>query len=322
METRASYALVGGFILALTAALFIAIVWLAKVQFDKASTPYRIYFSGSVTGLVAGSPVRYRGVAVGRVTDIRIDPGNVERIEVKVEVPKDTPIKSDAVASLEPVGVTGGVYVEIAGGSQEAPLLRETQNNVDVPVIPSRPSNIASLLQEAPHLLENLIKLSDSLAGFMTPDNQKAFASMLANLASTAGAANGTVQDAGHLVNELRGSVRQISQQTEALLVDTRATVNTVGSDAKRISGNLNQSAEDVKVLTRNLNQTVEQLRGMVEENRGPIRDFTSSGLYDLTQLIGDLRTLSNNLSRVTNRIENDPSGFLFGGRQRGVEVK
>lgn len=320
METRASYALVGGFVLALTAAIFLSVVWLAKVSFERASTPYHIYFKGSVTGLVEGSPVRFRGVSVGRVQKIRIDPGNVERVEVTVEVPQETPIKTDAIASLEPMGLTGGVYVEIQGGSNDAPLLRESVD--DVPIIPSKPSSIASLLEQAPHLLENLIKLSNNVAGFMTPDNQKAFATMLTNMAAAAGSANSTAHDANQLVGELRASVKQLTRETDVLLKESTTTVRVIGSDGRKISGNMVQASEDARVLIRTLNQTSQQLRDMIGENREPVRDFTSTGLYDLSQLINDLRTLATNLSRVTTRIESDPSNFLFGGRKRGVEVK
>lgn len=202
METKASYTIVGAFVLALTAALFVSIVWLAKVQLDRAAQPYYIYFTGTVTGLVEGSPVRYRGVLVGTVTDIRIDPINVERVRVTVEVGEDTPIKTDAIASLEPVGVTGGVYVEIAGGSQEAPRLTEVATGI--PVIASRPSSIAAVLEGAPKLLANLTEISDRLSNLLNEQNQRAVADILANVATASGEASATMGQANQLVVELR----------------------------------------------------------------------------------------------------------------------
>jgi phospholipid/cholesterol/gamma-HCH transport system substrate-binding protein len=101
METRASYLLVGGFTLVLMACLFAFIVWLAKSSFEEAnSSRYHIYFTGSVAGLQEGSPVRYRGIALGTVRDIRIDPKNIARVQVTIEVAANTPIKEDAVAYL------------------------------------------------------------------------------------------------------------------------------------------------------------------------------------------------------------------------------
>ncbi|HYE50771.1 MAG TPA: MlaD family protein [Azospirillaceae bacterium] len=320
METKASYALVGAFVLALTAALFVTVVWLARASLDRASQPYRIFFTGSVTGLVEGSPVRYRGVSVGSVTDIRIDPDNVERVQVTVEVPEDTPIKTDAVATLEPVGVTGGVYVEIQGGTREAPLLRTDAEGV--PVIPSRSGAITELLAGAPKLLGNLIQLSESLAGFMTPENQKAVSTVLANMAAASGDASNTMKNADQLIVDLRKTVNTVGKQTETLLATANDTLSTVGADAKEVSGELAKTSEELRLLTQSLVTTSDQLSALIAENREPLRDFTNGGLYDFGLLVADLRDLAGNLSRVTTRIENDPSNFLFGGRKSGVQVK
>src|SRR3712207_3406620 len=156
METRASHLLVGGFVLVLIAAMVGFIMWLARAQFQETADRYEIQFTGSVTGLQVGSPVRYRGVPVGTVREIRLDPANVERVRVRVDLQPGTPIKVDSLASMEQQGVTGGVYVQITGGTQEAPSLREVAN-VPMPVIPSKPSTFAELADRAPELLGNLI---------------------------------------------------------------------------------------------------------------------------------------------------------------------
>lgn len=320
METRASYTLVGAFVLALLAALFVFVAWLAKIQFDRAIQDYYIFFGGTVTGLVEGSPVRYRGVTVGTVTDIRIDPGNVERVRVTIEVPEETPIKADAIASLEPVGVTGGVYVEIAGGSQEAPLLREGAEGI--PVIASRPSSIAEVLDQAPRLIENLIRISDNLNSFLGEENQRTFAATLANLASATAGASQTLQSADALVADLRRELQAVSKQAQALLANTNRTVETVGRDAGTISKELAKTAGELNRLTASLVTASDELGALVAENRAPIRDFTNDTLFELGALIVQLEDLATNLSRVTSRLERDPSELIFGGRTGGVEVK
>ena len=103
METRASYILVGYFVLGLIAAAFAFVVWLSSIQFEEVPKRYLIYFEGSVTGLEVASPVRYRGVPVGSVTDIRIDPENIERIRVTVEISADYPAQR-----RHPVGRVAG----------------------------------------------------------------------------------------------------------------------------------------------------------------------------------------------------------------------
>ena len=68
METRANYVLVGSFVLALIAAEFAFVLWLARVDFEHEPKIYLTYFRGSVSGLQLGSEVQYRGVPVGRLT--------------------------------------------------------------------------------------------------------------------------------------------------------------------------------------------------------------------------------------------------------------
>lgn len=312
METRANYTAVGAFVLALAACIFVFVIWLAKVQFDKAIQPYYIMVTGTVTGLVEGGPVRYRGVNVGTVTDIRINPANVEEVRLTIEVPEDTPIKTDAIASLEPVGVTGGVYVEIAGGSKEAPMLRDQTD--DIPVIPSRASSIAAVLAKAPEVLDNLMKISNRLSDLLNDDNQRAIGTLLSNLALASGNANDTMNNANLLIIDLRKQVDVLGRQAETLMATTNDTVTKVGRDATTISAELAKTTKEINKLSASL-------AGMIEENREPIRDFTSTGLYDLSQLLIHLQDLTANLSRVSRRLERDPTDLLFGGNS-GVKTE
>lgn len=312
METRANYTAVGAFVLALAAAVFVFVIWLAKVQFDKSIQPYYIMVTGTVTGLVEGGPVRYRGVNVGTVSDIRINPENVEEVRLTIEVPEDTPIKTDAIASLEPVGVTGGVYVEIQGGSKDAPLLREKVSGI--PVIPSRPSSIAAVLSKAPEVLENLMTISNRLTLLLNDDNQKSIGTLLANLAQASGNANDTMRNANLLIVDLRRQADTLSKQANVLMTTANDTVGKVGRDTTVITAELAKTSKEINKLSASL-------AGMIEENREPIRDFTATGLYDLSQLLIHLQDLTNNLSRVSRRLERDPTDLLFGGNS-GVKAE
>src|ERR1051326_1676974 len=103
MEARANYVMVGG--------ICVAILWLAHAQFNQKFVNYDIYFTGSVTGLSVGAPVNLNGVAIGKVTEIRLDPVNPDQVRVTIEADVQAPIKSDSVASLELTGITGIYYI-------------------------------------------------------------------------------------------------------------------------------------------------------------------------------------------------------------------
>ena len=70
METRARYALIGLFMLAVIAASFGFVYWLEnKGGFSQRET-YLVKFQGSVSGLLVGSAVLFNGLRVGEVTEL------------------------------------------------------------------------------------------------------------------------------------------------------------------------------------------------------------------------------------------------------------
>src|SRR5271165_6261950 len=124
METRANYVLVGSFVLVVLMGAFVAVLWLAHIQFNQQLVNYDIYFAGGVTGLGKDAAVNYNGIKIGRVSEIRLDPQNPEQVRVTIEVDATVPIKSDAVASLDAQFISNVATVEITGGSREAPPLQ------------------------------------------------------------------------------------------------------------------------------------------------------------------------------------------------------
>ena len=156
------------------------IFWLGSRQLSHHEEPYYTYFTGSVTGLASGSPVRYRGVPVGTVGEIEINPKNIEQIRVTLKMRPNTPIKTDTVASLETAGITGGSYVELSGGTQSSPVL--TGKDDQIPVINSENSSLQSVLADAPKLLGKLNQLADSANTVLSPDNVKAISDTFSHI--------------------------------------------------------------------------------------------------------------------------------------------
>lgn len=275
METRSSYVIVGTFVLFMVAAIFAFVIYIAKIQLDAVVVPYHIYFSGSVTGLQEGSAVRYRGVAVGVVSDIRIAPEDASMVLVTIEVPTTTPVTQDAVASIEMQGITGIAYIQIFGGAKGSPTIERHLGSV--PVIPSKPSQFSEVVDAAPQLLNRLIQLADRTALFMTPENAQRVSNILANTESLSGEANATLK-------------------------------------------NLNAMSATADEATKAFSSAAHQAANIMAENREPLRDFTTTGLYDAALLISELRELVGHMSRISSQVERDPSGFILAGPRNGVE--
>ena len=136
METKANYALIGAFTIAGFLGILGFVLWFAQLQLDRQFAYYDVYFP-EVSGLGPASEVRFAGLPVGRVVDMRLAPGNPLPVRVRIEVILDTPIRSDSLAALEVQGVTGVALVAVTAGSARAPLLRVADTS-EVPVIVSR----------------------------------------------------------------------------------------------------------------------------------------------------------------------------------------
>ena len=209
METKASYLIVGTFTMILLIGIVSAMVWLAGVELDEEFAYYDLYFEGSVTGLKAGNPVQYRGVSVGVVTDMRINPDNVEQVKVTIEVPNETPIKEDAVATLEFQGITGIAFVQIIGGSHGAADLRPAPGQGN-PVIASRPSELQAVIEAAPELLNRFIVLIDNANKLLGGGNQKNFADAMANIKTISGLLAAGSGDIQAVLSEGAGAIKEL----------------------------------------------------------------------------------------------------------------
>ncbi len=125
METRARYALIGLFMLAVIAASFAFVYWLEnKGGFSQRAT-YQIRFQGPVSGLLVGSAVLFNGIRVGEVTNLSLPADAPDQVIATIGVDPNTPIRSDTQVGLETQGLTGGAAVTLRGGTSGSPLVAD-----------------------------------------------------------------------------------------------------------------------------------------------------------------------------------------------------
>lgn len=336
METRANYVIVGSFVLACLVGLVAAVVWLADVDVDREVTRYDILFKGSVTGLQTGNTVRYSGVPVGIVTNIRINSDNVEQVRVTIEVPSDTPIKEDTVASLEYQGLTGVGYVELSGGTNAAPLLRK-KTGEENPVIASKPSQLQAVFEQAPELIGRFIALVDRANLLLRPENQQNFTDALANVNDFTGALKDssgdlklTMAEASATMTELRQASAEARQmvraysdlaaQLEPEIAPTARSARASMEEFKLVVSDLRGAAATFSEAAESVAGAAEAAEGILTDNRDSVNHFAGSGLMEFTQLMGEMRGLVSSLTRISNEIERDPARFFFGDTQQGFE--
>ena len=158
MESDKHYFLEGLFIIGLAIAVAVAFMWVAKSGRSD-DVLYRIHFVESVSGLVLGDAVKFHGVDVGTVKALALDKADPTRVQVDVTLRKDAPVKTDTKASLRLKGLTGSVYVELNGGGAEAKRLADATAPGEIPEIPSEKSQLTTLLESIPKMVESFTVL-------------------------------------------------------------------------------------------------------------------------------------------------------------------
>jgi phospholipid/cholesterol/gamma-HCH transport system substrate-binding protein len=163
METDNHYFVEGLFIIggAIAAAFFA--VWLVGSG-HRDDVLYRIRFSESVSGLSVGDPVKFRGVDVGTVKVITLDPADPRVVQVDVRLRKDAPVKTDTKAMLKLKGITGTEFIELSGGSPNAPLLVAATREGQVPEIASEKGTLTAVLDLLPKLLEKFSGIENQVS--------------------------------------------------------------------------------------------------------------------------------------------------------------
>lgn len=316
METRAAHVAVGAFVLALVAGIIIFVVWISKFQ-QQDVVYFDVRFTGSVTGLATGNPVRYRGILVGRVGSIQIDPENPNLILVTIEVAKGTPVRTDSVASLEISGIAGVTYVQISGGGEDSAMLPQ-RSSPPFPEIAAKPSKLEQLFEGAPALVGRLNELADRLGELLSERNVQSISETLRHLETISSSLAGQTGGLSQLMTDGANAAEQIRSTS----IEFQLLAQDLRSEVKEIGGVAQTAIADLEGTARSFSAVAAQLEAMLRENRTSLRDFATYGLYEATQLMTELRLLVATLSRISAQIERDPARFFFGDRARGVQVE
>jgi len=294
METQARYLTVGSFVLILLLGVLGFVLWMGKKEFSGRDNLYDIFFQGSVTGLKVGAQVLYRGVPVGSVQSIVIDPHNIEQIRVRVNLLPNTPIREDTVASLEMQGITGIAFVQLTSGSPNSPpLLSEFKNSY--PIIHSKPSKIDEIFETAPRLLKTLNKLAHDLDLILNTNNIQNFSSVLENLKIFTQNFENKAQKIDQFLESADMAFREISETSKSF----RTLAHTLQSELIPLS----QSAHNF----------FQESSEFLDANKIPLQTFLTSGLYEFSNVMSEFRMTLESIKHLSTNLERDPWAFIFG---------
>ncbi|MGZ8282721.1 MAG: MlaD family protein [Allosphingosinicella sp.] len=321
METRSNQILVGSIVLGLIAALAVFIVWLSQLG-EGGEKVYDVFFQQSVEGLAKGSAVTFRGVPVGGIRSINLEPASPQFIRVRISVNEDTPVLEGTTATIRGVGFTGVSQIQLDPPEPEPgqPAVErreircpeqnpESECPYGYPVIPTRPGALGQLLNTAPELLERVSALTERLTELFSDRNQDSIAGILDN------------------VEVVSRNLAERSPEIAASLAEARVAIAQAGAAAERF-GQLAGSTEtmlneegrplinDLRSTIRSAERSMTSLDAVLSDARPGVQAFSNQTLPEVGQLVRDLRATSDSLREVTDRLNQQGVGGVMSGQR------
>jgi phospholipid/cholesterol/gamma-HCH transport system substrate-binding protein len=182
------------------------------------------------------------------------------------------------------------------------------------PVIQSKSSDIARLFESAPEVLAKTTAALDKLNQILGADNQKSISRVLADAADVADTIDQRRQDLSHILETASKSADDVSAAAKAVREITEK-LNHVSDQTEQTMRSTRQTMENANKLVMDAQQSVSQLNGILGDNRQAISEFANEGLPQVTRIVMEARQLVAVLSRLSERLENDPSRFIFGDK-------
>jgi phospholipid/cholesterol/gamma-HCH transport system substrate-binding protein len=296
METRANYALIGVFTLAVIAAAFGFVLWISGAEKPGGRTIYKIIFTGSISGLAEGGLVLFNGVRVGAVTKIDLLPHDPSRVFALIDVDAKAPVRADTKARLEYTGFTGVASVALTGGSLDAPPL---------PTSPQKPGVIVADRSDFQDLVETARRVAVQASDFFTKTNRLIddnSASITATMKNAEKFSDALAANSDGL-KDLMGAIADVGKSIKPLT----AKLDALADDADNVVKG------DVAAAAKSIKKAADDLDSRMKEIAANINRFSGSGLRQYEALAVDGRKTLEQFNQAVRSLENNPQQFLFG---------
>jgi phospholipid/cholesterol/gamma-HCH transport system substrate-binding protein len=324
MQAMRERTLVGLFVL-IAGGLLVGTMLAISGGLGVAAVAHRAYFKFA-GGVQPGAPVRYGGLTVGKVTRVRVDPGNSSRIEIDIAVDHDAPLKTDSVAKISTLGPLTDNYIEIATGTEHAPLAPPGSELASAEAfgLPQLGDAAQSMM---PDLHGALQKLNQNLDGLqvtiarandlLNDRNRASIGSSLDNVnrlvadarpqvADSLNNLNGLLSDARPKVAASLTNVQDLSKQFNdkmAPLLDNLKTTTTRANDTlAHVDATLVENRPDIRASVVRLRDTLAQLNQTLDQNSA-----------NIDEVLDNIRISTENLRSLTETLQRAPASLIRG---------
>lgn len=259
--------LVGAVIIAATAVAVLGTLWLQGTNFGRPLIPVQVLLE-SVAQLQRGNAVTYRGVQIGRVDQITVEPGGTA-VRITLLLDQEVTLPLDAGVILGPESLFGDWQAEIVS--------RSSFPTFPFYEIPSgEPSEIlilggyalpelSRLTASAEQISQNVAELTDRLELAFNQETADALAGAIGNIGAITQEVRRLVQQQGVVAASITAKADSALLQVESAAVAARRSferLDGIMSDAQldSIMTDLTAAAEGMRTLTDALSHPAEGL--------------------------------------------------------------
>jgi len=312
------------FLVSLTVlALFFIVV--AGSHLLRQRDTYYIESNSPVSGLNQGADVKYLGFSIGRVEDIAIAQDNLATVVVKISVERrlaENAIRTDTEVRMASLGITGLKYIELFGGSDQAPVLPPGSTIVaDV-------TFFSNMQERAEVLSAKVEQVIDNLNALLSSDNQRTFNELLNNADNLLATTNALVEDNRAAFDEAAANMLGTSRslvQTSATLAAMVDSLHVLLMGAK-----LQQTVDDLQVTMHQLRQQmdgpvprlvarVDTVISHIDQTFVGIDQTVGASRQNLLRAMQELEETLQNIRETTELIRENPA-VLIRGRSDGTQ--
>ena len=306
---------VGLFVIIGMTVVVVFILWLGMVQYFQEGRKYVAFFDESVQGLKRDSSVKYRGVDIGRVEDIRVAPdGTLVQIVLNLREPLKN--REKLVAQIKPVGITGIMFVEL---ERVSPSEIMTYPKLDFdpkhPVIATKPSEIQQLFTSLYEIMNeikqvNFKKIADNVSATLDNVNQTLTDAQVreisAKIQNTLAAAEELI--APEKWQPIRKNVLQASHNMNDLIGKTDHSVEQVSQALTSHNHEITKSINEFQTALENAGEMIESGAVLINDTNRHMTQFHQQ----LNTSLRHLESVSSNLNRLIEQLISQPSQLLY----------
>ena len=311
METRANYALIGAFTLAVIVAAFGFVIWFSGGSKKAEAKVYRLVFTSSVAGLSSGSFVTFNGVRVGEVTGIELgdDPSQViARIEaVGPRINAFITVRADTRARLEYQGLTGVASVALTGGGVDTPALLGPRD--DPPTLAADRSdyqNILETLQGLSGKVDGVLAKADGILGAVDPKKVSATVDGISSFATTLERNSAATDQIVKNTQSLTAKLDTAADKLDGVLTSAQGFLG--GPGGKGPFDQVGDAAAAIRKLAENLDKRTKDIADNINK-------FSGSGLRDYQALAQNGQRTLDELNRTVRSLQKNPQQVIFGSK-------